>query len=300
MSLEAELDALAAQKDLAPDLVWRLLRHPQARRTAALLRGDLTEAMIEEIIALGSIRSLSVNACVPADIRARLAEHPEPIVRCGIASSVADDPPGLLARLADDPDPSVRTFLAGNHHLPPELRARLAADPNPGVRREIVHHWPDAPDRVRRALTTDPDPNVRTSSIHKWVPPADLLPALLADPQTRAAAVDHAGPSPELAADPDPAVRVAVADHPDLPANLRDRLAEDPDMFVRNAIAARPDTPPALRERIVATLNTDNPVAQWILTYRRNPNVGGDRTRPPAPPILTREQAEALLARAGL
>ncbi|MFI1582812.1 hypothetical protein [Embleya sp. NPDC020630] len=58
MSLEAELDALAAQKDLAPDLVWRLLRHPQARRTAALLRRDLTEAMIEEIIALGSIRSI--------------------------------------------------------------------------------------------------------------------------------------------------------------------------------------------------------------------------------------------------
>ncbi|MFJ8744684.1 hypothetical protein ACIRL2_35575 [Embleya sp. NPDC127516] len=298
MSLDAELSALAAQRDLPADLVWRLLRHPQARRTVALLRRDLTEAMIEEIIALGSIRSLSVNASVPADIRARLAEHPEPIVRCGIATSVADDPPGLPARLADDPDPSVRMFLTGNDHLPPQLPARLAADPEPRVRRQIIHHWHDAPDRVRRALMTDPDPQVRRDSVRNYAPPADLLPALLADPETRAAAVEFVTPSPELAADPDSAVRVAVADHPDLPTDLRDQLAEDPDMFVRNAIAARPDTPPALRDRIVATLHTDNPVAEWALRYRRNPNVGGKPS--PAPPTLTREQAEALLARADL
>ncbi|WP_331738261.1 hypothetical protein [Embleya sp. NBC_00896] len=298
MSLDAELSALAAQKDLAADLVWRLLRHPEARRMVALLRWDLTEAMIEEIIALGSVRSLSLNRSVPADIRARLAEHPESIVRCGIATSVADDPPGLLARLADDPDPSVRMFLAENDHLPPELLARLAVDPEPRVRRQIVHHWRDAPEWVRRALMTDPDPHVRRDGVLKYVPPADLLPALLADPVTRAAAVEYVAPSPELAADPDSAVRVAVADHPDLSAGLRDQLAEDPDMFVRNAIAARPDTPPALRERIVATLQTDNPVAEWALRYRRHPNVGGKPS--PGPPILTREQAEALLARADL
>ncbi|MFI6582599.1 hypothetical protein [Embleya sp. NPDC050493] len=224
MSLDAELRALAAQKDLAADLVWRLLRHPPARRAVALLRRDLTEAMIEEIIALGSARSLAANcSAVPAEVRARLAEHPEPAVRSGIAAGVTDDPPGLPARLADDPDPSVRMFLAMNDHLPSELRDRLAADPDPRVRRQIVHHWRDAPERVRRALMTDPDPHVRTDSVRKYVPPADLLPVLVADPVTRAAAVGHAGPSPELAADPDSAVRVAVADHPNLPAVLREQ-----------------------------------------------------------------------------
>ncbi|WP_331769384.1 hypothetical protein OG948_37035 (plasmid) [Embleya sp. NBC_00888] len=134
MSLDAELGALAAQKDLVADLVWRLLRHPEARRTVALLREDLTEAMIEEIVALGSARSLAANCSVPAEVRARMAEHSEPAVRCAIAASVADDPPGLWVRPADDPDPSVRMFLAMNDHLPPELPARLAADPDPGVR----------------------------------------------------------------------------------------------------------------------------------------------------------------------
>jgi hypothetical protein len=115
---------------------------------------------------------------------------------------------------------------------------------------------------------------------------------------TRAAAVPYAAPSPELATDPDSAVREAVAAHPDLPTGLRDLLADDPDVFVRNAIAARSDTPPALRERIVATVETDSPLAEWILSSRRNPHTCPSPA--PAPPIFTREQAEALLDKADL
>ncbi|MEU9092353.1 hypothetical protein [Streptomyces sp. NPDC048428] len=172
MSLDAELSALAAQEDLPVDLVWRLLRHPVARRSVALRRRDLTEQLIEEIIELGSARSLAANTSVPADIRARLAEHPEPSVRCGVAASVADEPPGLPARLADDPDSSVRSFLAMNDHLPPELPARLASDPEPSVRSSIIQYWRDAPDWVRRALLTDADPNIRRASVSAYVPPA--------------------------------------------------------------------------------------------------------------------------------
>ncbi|WP_405682484.1 hypothetical protein [Streptomyces sp. NBC_00057] len=278
--------------------MWRLLLHPAARRSAALLRRDLTEQQIEEIIELGSARSLAANSSVPADVRAPLAEHPEPSVRCGVAASVADEPPGLPARLADDPDPSVRSFLAMNDHLPPELLARLAADPEPSVRSSIIQHWRDAPDRVRRALLTDADPNIRRDSVLTYSPPADLLPGLLADPVTRAATVPYAPPSPELATDPDSAVREAAAAHPDLPTGLRDLLADDPDIFVRNAIAARPDTPSVLRERIAATVETDSPLTEWILSSRRNPHTCPSPA--PAPPILTREQAEALLAKADL
>ncbi|MFD8685936.1 hypothetical protein [Streptomyces sp. NPDC059651] len=298
MNLDAELSALAAQAGLAADLVRRLLRHPEARRSVALLRQDLTEQLIEEIIELGSARSLAANSSVPAHVRARLAEHPEPSVRCGVAASVADEPPGLLARLADDPDPSVRSFLAMNDHLPPKLLARLAADPEPSVRSSIIQHWRAAPDRVRRALLTDADPNVRRNGVLAYPPPADLLPGLLADPATRAAAVTYAAPSRELATDPDPAVREAVAAHPDLPTGLRDLLKDDPDIFVRNAISARPDTPPALREQIVATMEPDSPLAEWALSFRRNPHA----CPPPAPPppVYTREQAETLLAKANL
>lgn len=57
-------------------------------------------------------------------------------------------------------------------------------------------------------------------------------------------------------------------------------------------------TPTALRERILATLEPDSPVAEWMLSFSR-----GTHTCPPAaptPPNLTRQQAEFVLARAGL
>ncbi|MFJ7264894.1 hypothetical protein ACIQV2_32590 [Streptomyces globosus] len=124
------------------------------------------------------------------------------------------------------------------------------------------------------------------------------MPVLLADPETRAIAVRYVDPSPELARDPDSGVREAVAAHPNLSAELRDVLAADVDVFVRNKIAARPDTPSALRESLVATLATDDPLTEWVLSSQRNTH-----TCPPqasAPPRLTRKQAEDLLARAGL
>ncbi|MGZ9931807.1 hypothetical protein ACXNSR_18160 [Streptomyces sp. NC-S4] len=298
MDLDAELGALATQEDLPADLVWRLLRHPGARRRVALLRKDLTEEMIEEIIAHGPLRTLAASSSLPPRVRARFAEHPEPIVRSAVAASLEDQPPGVLALLAEDPDPSVRAFLAMYDRLPAELLARLAADPERSVRSWIVKRGRDVPDAVRRMLLTDSDPGIRSDSAWAFPPPADLLPGLLADPATRAATVAHTLPTPELASDPDSGVRRAVASHPDLPAGLRDLLAEDSDMFVRNAIAARADTPAHMRERVVATLKPDSPVAEWLLSFGRSTHTCPPRT--PVPQLLTRQQAEALLARAGL
>lgn len=298
MDLDAELRALATQDDLPHDLVRRLLQHPGARHSAALLRRDLTDELIAEIIELGSIRTLAANCSVPAPIRARFAEHPEPAVRCAVAASVRDEPLGLLACLAADPDPFVRSFLAMNEHLSTELLACLAADAETSVRSAVIQRWRDAPDDVRRMLLTDADPGIRSGSVQAFAPPADLLPGLLADPATRAAAVAYAVPTPELAADPDSAVREAVAVHPDLPPGLRDLLAGDRDTFVRNAIAARADIPPALRERLASTMEPGGSSAEWSLSFSR-----GTHTCPPpapAPPNRSRQQAESLLAEAGL
>lgn len=298
MDLDAELSSLATQDDLPHDLVRRLLQHPSARRSVALLRRDLTDELIAEIIELGSIRTLAANSSVPAPIRARFAEHPEPAVRCAVAASVRDEPLGLLARLAADSDPSVRSFLAMNEHVSTELLAFLAADSETSVRSAVIQRWHDAPDDVRRMLLTDADPGIRGASVQAFAPPADLLPGLLADPATRAAAVAYAVPTPELAADPDATVREAVAVHPDLPPSLRDLLAGDTDTFVRNAIAARADIPPAVRERLVATMEPGGPSAEWSASFSR-----GTHTCPPpapAPPNRSRQQAESLLAEAGL
>ncbi|WP_053689289.1 hypothetical protein [Streptomyces sp. WM6372] len=192
----------------------------------------------------------------------------------------------------------MRAFLAMNERLPPELLAVLAEDAEPSVRSNVVQYWKHAPEPVRRALLTDSDPSIRRSAASAYSPPSDLLPVLLADPETRAIAVRYVDPPPELAGDPDSGVRRAVAAHPNPSAELRDVLAADVDVFVRSTVAARPDTPSALRESLVATLTTDDPLTEWVLSFPRNTHTCPPRAS--APPKLTREQAAELLARAGL
>ncbi|MER7828461.1 hypothetical protein ABTX85_38680 [Streptomyces sp. NPDC096097] len=137
--------------------------------------------------------------------------------------------------------------------------------------------------------------------------PPELLARLAADPEGRVRSwvIQWGRDVPDAVrrmlltdTDPDSEVREAVAAHPGLTTGLRDLLAEDPDMFVRNATAARTDTPADLRERLVAGLEPDSPVAEWLLSFGRS-----TRTCPPRAavlPSLTRQQAEALPARAGL
>lgn len=299
MSLDAELLELAVQEDVSPDLLSRLVRHSGARRHVALFRRDLSSELIEEIIDLGSARTLAANSSLPALARARLAEHPQPEVRAALAANASDDPPGILVRLSQDPEPFVRSFLAMNDRLDPVVRAGLATDPEPSVRSSLVQHWRDAPEHVRRTLLTDPEPEVRRAAVHAFVPPSDLLPGLLADGATRAAAIRFAEPTAEMAADPDAGVRQTLARHPDLSTTVRDLLAADPDVLVRSAVAARPDTPPAVREALEATLQTDDPAERWLLGFDRHQCSPSTPERP-APAAHSREQAEDLLARAGL
>jgi hypothetical protein len=65
MSLDAELLELATQEDVPPDLLRRLVRHSGARRQVALHRDDLPLELIEEIISLGSARTLAANSSLP-------------------------------------------------------------------------------------------------------------------------------------------------------------------------------------------------------------------------------------------
>ncbi|WP_157537228.1 hypothetical protein [Kitasatospora azatica] len=297
MSLDVELQELAVQEGLDLDLLRRLVHHPGARRCVARRR-DLPVELIEEIISLGAARTIAANSSMPAGMKERLAGHPQPDVRAALAASASDDPPGLLVRLSKDADSMVREFLAMNERLDPQILAGLAVDPEPRVRVLVIEHWRDAPEEVRRAWLTDLEPAVRRAAVHAYPPPSDLLPGLLADPVTRAAAVRRAEPSADMVTDSDVEVRLALADHPALPAGMRDRLAEDSDIFVRNAIAARADTPAAMRDDLVTMLETDDPQLEWFLTFARQPHACPAPT--PIPAARTRQQAEELLARAGL
>ncbi|MFG2949620.1 hypothetical protein [Streptomyces adustus] len=219
-------------------------------------RPDLTEDMIAEIVATDDdwlLHSLARNERLPDRFRISLAAHRDEAVRFALVMRAETAPREMLEQLVEDPDPTVREYLARGSHTPPDLRARLAADSDPEVRAALARHWTRAPEAVRRILLTDPEATVRAAACSTYfahsphpIPPPDLLPALLADPVTRAGAVIHsvldADTLQQFAGDPDSEVRAELARHPDLPPSVRAVLAVDPALNVRVKVFARPDT----------------------------------------------------------
>ncbi|MFF1297394.1 MULTISPECIES: hypothetical protein [unclassified Streptomyces] len=275
--LDKVVEGLAGNPALPPELIRRLFAYRRGFGSVAK-RPDLTDDMIAEIIAVEDhwlTHSLALNPSLPHAFRMHLAEHPDTGVRAALVVSAGGAPRALFERLLCDIDVRVREHLAESDHVPADLRARLAADPEPKIRATLAQWWTRAPEPVRRLLLTDPEDTVRAGACATYyrqlphpVPPADLLPALLADPITRAGAVRHctldAGTARRLADDPDEAVRQELAEHPDLPPALRDLLAEDPSLRVTLRIFARQDTPESTRAAIHTQILSDMPVADWL------------------------------------
>ncbi|MFC9295098.1 hypothetical protein ACFTWH_18600 [Streptomyces sp. NPDC057011] len=238
--------------------------------------------MIAEIIAADDhwlTHSLALNRSLPHNFRMMLAAHPDPAIRRAVAIAADAAPRELFEQLLGDADTQVREHLAESGHIPPDLRARLAADPEPKVRATLAQWWTHAPEPVRRLLLTDPDDSVRAAACSTYyrriphpVPPADLLPVLLADPVTRAGAVRHctldAHTARWLADDPDGEVRRELAAHADLPPALRDKLAADANPRVTLRIFARQDTLESTRAAIHAQILTDVPVPGWLANHQ--------------------------------
>jgi hypothetical protein len=262
------MDGLATNPALPAAMVRRLFAWRRGLGKVAE-RPDLTDDMIAEIIELDDhwlLHSLALNKRLPDRFRIQLAGHPDKGVRAALVIRAATAPRQMLEQLIDDPEPQVRTELAESRHTPSDLRARLAADPEPDIRATLARYWTQAPEEVRRILLTDPEPVVRAAACSTYfarrphpVPPADLLPTLLADPVTRAGAVIHAVLDADtlrrLAEDPNDDVRAELARHPDLPPPVRDILALDPALNVRIKVFARPDTPEHLRAQIHASVH---------------------------------------------
>ncbi|MEU7471787.1 hypothetical protein AB0A94_25240 [Streptomyces sp. NPDC044984] len=276
--LHEVVEGLAENPALPPELVRRLFGHRKGFGHVAR-RADLTADMIAEIIALDDhwlTHSLALNRGLPHAFRMTLAEHPDPSIRTAVVVGADGGAPReLFERLLGDSEPQVRKRLAESDRMPEDLRARLATDPDPEIRATLARWWTRAPEAVRRTLLTDPEDTVRAHACATYyarlphpVPPADLLPALLADPVTRAGAVRHcaldADTARRLAGDPDQAVREELAGHPDLPPSLRDVLAEDSCPQVRLRVFARRDTPGPARSAIHARLLAEAPPRDWL------------------------------------
>ncbi|MDI2125718.1 hypothetical protein [Yinghuangia seranimata] len=159
----------------------------------------------------------SENPGTPIGAVAHFAAHQSMLLRCAVAAR-ADLPPDACQVLAADPMPGVREDLAANPAIGEAVMRRLAADASPDVRRGVALN-PLVPLDLLAELT-------RTAKIGPVLLPrvADASPDEVAD----------------LAASPNPVLRMLVAQRRDLPPPVRDRLADDTDAKVLFSIAPHP------------------------------------------------------------
>lgn len=255
--------ALASRPDLSDDLVEALARHSQAAVRGALAR-NFTAAM----------RVWRLLAADPPTCARLASDYTGHTPRPGTAIDRPSDPPlpdEVGRALAASADLRVRQALAHRKHNTEEVWRMLATDPDRGVRRALAKRWKTAPQEVVREWLTDPE--VRLDAVFHHVPPADLVPVLLADdhPSIRAGVAVNAHldrpTAVACAGSPDRDIRDAVARNVKAPLDAVLPLANDPDLGVRAALMFRPDLPEPVREQISRAVPPplEYRVADWLL-----------------------------------
>ncbi|WP_327256390.1 hypothetical protein [Streptomyces sp. NBC_01244] len=258
---EEERVAIAGNPSLPTDVV-------------ALLAGDPDPAVRERIAHRADLGPADRRAlAVDPDPRVRLAlsVHPElseeeraaidyeiPAGGCFQAwrgPTVPRDPQHVR-RDANSGHPLLRRKAAMDRTLPPDLMERLAADEDLGVRVLLAQNHPDAPASLllrsfleytgheRAHLTTRP--NFPTAGLAAFADHEDPEVRALAarDPHTAPATVER------LTRDPDPAVRGALARHPNLPRPRLTELLDDEELA--HETAANPALDLEVIQRLVA------------------------------------------------
>ncbi|PPK68834.1 hypothetical protein CLV40_10478 [Actinokineospora auranticolor] len=247
------------------EVVDRLARHPHAEVRAAVA---LNEAASPAVLAglLGGEGFPSAKECLVCAREEIPFRHESGCQRvgCDLPAGASCDgshestvvttrwrvvgnpatPAEAVIGFVDDPWLPVREQLASRPDLPPSTYRRLAADPIPGVRRALAEN-PAIDEDLIRALVLDDGHDVRRGLAHNPRVPLDVL-AVLTDaarigpvllPRVAAATAAEVG---ELAASPNPELRMLLAQRRDLPPAVRDVLAADPDAKVAASIAAHP------------------------------------------------------------
>ncbi|MFE6764666.1 hypothetical protein [Streptomyces sp. NPDC057689] len=153
-------------------------------------------------------------------------------------------PTEAVVGFVDHPSLLLRWALAARPDLPPDVCARLAEDANPGVRGDLAEN-PAIDDALIRVLATDRDHEVRRRLAHNPRVPLDVLTRLAGTTRIGATLLPRiASTSPdeaeELAASPNPAARMLMAQRRDLAPAVRDALADDSDAKVVKSIAPHP------------------------------------------------------------
>jgi hypothetical protein len=142
--------------------------------------------------------------------------------------------------LAADPERQIREEVALQQYTPVHVREMLAADPDPAVRMCLIDVWSWLSDNTKAALLSDPDPEVRLAA-GEWERPARVIESEFGHSRGELARAVLARPVAErLARARDAGMRATVAADPGLPDDLVAELAADPDPEVRLAVSQRP------------------------------------------------------------
>ncbi|MFC4584756.1 hypothetical protein [Sphaerisporangium corydalis] len=157
------------------------------------------------------------NPATPAAAVVGFAGHSSMLLRWSLAAR-PDLPSATYERLAGSPEPGVRATLAANPAIDDDLIRVLSIDPGHDVRRGVARN-----------------PRVPLEVLTRLAGTAGIGPVLLPRIATASPAEVE-----ELAASPDPAVRMLLAERRDLPPEIRDALAADPDAKVLKSIAPHP------------------------------------------------------------
>ncbi|MEV0570019.1 hypothetical protein [Dactylosporangium sp. NPDC050588] len=180
------------------------------------------------------------------------------------------------------PQAQVRRVLAQAHHVRPEQRDRLVDDPDDFVRRLLA----EGPQPFRLWIE-EPEPALTVRGYERLIermPRAvDLIEGSPYVPHELRERLWPAGPG----ADPDrepltraaaetmvaagrPYTRTQAAAHPELPADLVERLAADPDHGVRLAVSMRPELTEEQRAAIDYRVGPEDRIqpAEWARRTR--------------------------------
>ncbi|MGW2200022.1 hypothetical protein ACWCSH_47825, partial [Streptosporangium sp. NPDC001682] len=291
-----------------PDMAARLAEHPHAEVRCAVASNEATPPTVLAALITGEGLT-SARWCLVCDREetpfTRDPQCPRP--DCDLPPGALCDgshestvhqthmnalwnpatPTTAVLGFADHPSMLLRWPLAVRTDLPSAAYERLAGSPEPGVRAALAAN-PAIDDDLIRVLATDPGHDVRRSLVHNPHVPLEVLTRLAGTTKigstllSRIAAASHAEVE-DLAASPNPAVRMLLAERRDLPSEIRDALATDPDAKVLKSIAPHPGLSEA---RLRAMVNRHG--VRVIAKVAKNPDASPalledlTRHRPPA------------------
>ncbi|GIF21559.1 hypothetical protein Ate02nite_42890 [Paractinoplanes tereljensis] len=226
-----------------------------SRATSWILQQPLSRALVERVLERGEpeeLRWVARNATTPPDAVTVLLSHPDAEVRAGVAER--NDLTGeQLLRLVEDPAVEVRTTVSVHPGLSEEQRAGIDIDAS----------WPvydrsnaEAPVVWARSV----NPLLRRRAAGNPGLPADMMLALADDPDpgVRLMIADcHAETAPaELLLrcylEHDGRGRDWLREHPRFPGGGLARFADHADPAVRKLVALDPEAAPELIARLLA------------------------------------------------